>query len=235
MSHKSELRDALFVIDTEGMLENIEERLGNLRDKAPKVLQKALNDTAKKTGRDLVKAAQERYRVKTIQFAKEIRYTYATQSRLTAVLQAKGSGLAASKFKLSPSKPTPQKTGSPAAKLAVLKKTGPRTIENKFGLNAFVAKFQSGHIALVQRRPPKKYLSKGWKERQQRWSAWRKMTGRLDNTKIKEFYGPSVPKMLEKTGDIEKFTEISQPKILGNLRNAITKHINTELYFANKK
>ena len=48
-------------------------------------------------------------------------------------------------------------------------------------------------------------------------------------------YGPSVPVMLRETGIAEQFIETTEPKIHQYLADAITTHINRELYFAEKK
>ena len=106
------MSDMLIRIDTEKAIADIEARLGMLYEKAPDVMRKSLNDTAKKTGRELAKLAQERYQIKTIKFAKEFKYTYASKSRLEAVLTSSGEMLAASKFKISPTKPSTSKEGS---------------------------------------------------------------------------------------------------------------------------
>ena len=64
------MSDMLIRIDTEKAIADIEARLGMLYEKAPDVMRKSLNDTAKKTGRELAKLAQEHYQIKTIKFAK---------------------------------------------------------------------------------------------------------------------------------------------------------------------
>ena len=110
------MSDMLIRIDTEKAIADIEARLGMLYEKAPDVMRKSLNDTAKKTGRELAKLAQERYQIKTIKFAKEFKYTYASKSRLEAVLTSSGEMLAASKFKNIPYKTEYQQRGQPAGK-----------------------------------------------------------------------------------------------------------------------
>ena len=72
-------------------------------------------------------------------------------------------------------------------------------------------------------------------EREQRNHVFKELTGKLDKTRIREFYGPSVPVMLRETGIAEQFIETTEPKIHQYLADAITTHINRELYFAEKK
>ena len=240
MSIRIEQKDAkhggMFYIDVRDTMEDIERRLGDLSHKAPVVLTKALNDTAKWAGRELATSAQERYRIQKLKFAKEFRTTKATKSNPVATLYASGTPLASSKFKISSTSPSPSLKGSQPVKLAILKKQSPQTVTSSRGngLEAFVTQFKSGHTAVVQREPPRDYKSKGWNARKKQWNAFYKRTGKLDKTRVQELYGPSVPKMLERVGVTEKFLETEQPRILEHLQKAITKHINTEIHFANR-
>lgn len=233
---KDKQHGGMFYIDAREELWDIEERLGDLSRRAPFVLTKALNDTAKWAGRELAASAQKRYRIQKLKFAKEFHITHAAKSRLEAAISAEGVSLPSSKFKITPSSPKPSFRGSQPVKLAILKTTSPTVVTSDRGKNlqAFVTQFQSGHLAVVQREPPKKYKSKGWGERQGRWYSFYKRMGKLDDTRIQELYGPSVPKMLHKVGVTENFIETEKPRILEHLQQAITKHINTELYFASK-
>lgn len=221
-------------IDVVPSLEEIEKQLGDLKDKAPAILKKALNDTAKWTGRELAKEAQARYQVKTMKFAKEFTILKASNGRLQATLRAKGAPLAVSKFKTSPTKPIASGHGSPAVKVAVLQGKPAKEVAGRQGRKAFLTKYSSEHIAVVQRQPGEKYTSKGWKDRKSKWKKYKKRTGHLDDTRIREFYGPSVPTMLEKTGVTKEYIESNESKILEHLKEAVTKHINTELHFASK-
>jgi len=78
-------------------------------------------------------------------------------------------------------------------------------------LKAFVVKYHSGHTAVVRRAPPGRY-TKGISERRR--------TGG-DTTKLKEFYSPSIPRMI---GNELKVYGIVKPKIQESLK----KHINRE-------
>lgn len=215
-------------------LDEIEDQLGSLKEKAAKVLKKALNDTAKWTGRELAKEAQDFYRVKTVKFAKEFKISRATNSKLTATLVAMGYPMSSSKFKISPTGPHPSAKGSPSAKVAILQKESPREVVGRGRQKAFVTTFGSGHIAVVQRQPGQTYTSKGWKNRKSKWKKYRKRTGHLDNTRIREFYGPSAPKMLEMAGVTKEYLGTYEPKIMEHLKEAVRKHINTEIHFASQ-
>lgn len=227
----------LFTIDAEVELEDIERRLGNLRDKAPKVLSKAINDTAKWATRELAAAAQKKYRVQKVRFSREFDIDKASPGNQEATLTAKGKTLPSSDFKATPKSPKPSAHGSPATKLAIVKDESPRVISSNRGdgLQAFIARFESGHVAVVQREPPRKYKSAGWSARKSRWAEYLKSTGHLDDTRIQELYGPSVPMMLYKAGVTDEYIESQEPKILEHLQQAVTKYINTEIYFASKR
>lgn len=227
----------IFTVDAEVELEEIERRLGSLRDKAPKVLSKAINDTAKWATRELAAAAQKRYRVQKVKFSREFDIDRASPGKQEATLTAKGGTLPAADFKATPKTPKPSSHGSPATKLAIVKEGSPRVITSNrgSGLQTFIARFQSGHIAVVQREPPRKYKSAGWSARKSAWAEYLRKTGHLDDTRIQELYGPSVPMMLYKAGVTDEYIESQEPKILEHLQQSITKYINTELYFASKR
>lgn len=233
-------RESLFTVelDLEETYQDIDDRLGALslqKGITTRVLKKALNSTAKKVGRELAALAQQRYRVKKIAFSREIKIKKATASDPSAVLTATGESLPTKQFYASPAKPDPRMEGSRAARVAILKAKSPRPVQSeREGLLAFIAEFQSGHVAVVQREPPEYYTGGGWIERKKRWGEFQRATGKLDDTRIQELYAPSVPVMLFKTGIEEEFIESMNPKIIQYLQDAITTQINTELYMASR-
>lgn len=220
-------------VDTGSALESIRQGLGEFADRAPDVLRRALNDTAKKAGKELAQKAKERYTVKNAGFNKEIKYRNATKSNLSAELKAAGETIPVSKFKASPAKPSPSLTGSPAVRISVKKSNGMRAVTGRGGAMAFITRFQSGHVAVVQREPPRTYTGSGWSARQAKWKQFKRQTGKLDRTRIQELYGPSVPMMLAKTGVDEGYLEGMKPRIQQYLQEAIEKQIARELHFAN--
>lgn len=219
-------------VDVEDALEVIRQGLGEFSDRAPDVLRRALNDTAKRAGKELAQKAQSRYAVKNAGFNKQIKYTNATKARLSAELRAKGETTPVSSFKASPARPRASSQGSAAVRISVKKANGMRTVSGRGGALAFVTKFQSGHVAVVQREPPRTYTSSGWSARQAKWKEYQRHSGKLDRTRIQELYGPSVPMMLKQTGVDEGYLEGMQPKIQEYLQEAISKAIARELHFA---
>lgn len=224
-------------IDAEQYRQIVEDLIGELPTTADSVLKRAINATAKRVGRELANETQDRYRVKKLRFAKEIRYHLASNDDLSAELVAKGESLAASHFQTNPSKPDkPTFKGSIPVKLAILRDTTPSIVQSvDTGLKAFLTQFESGHIAVVQRQPPDTYTGSGWKKRAEKHKDFLKRSGKLDNTRIKQFFGPSAAKMLEKTGVTEKYIDENMTRIQGYLEDYILTFLNRDLYFANKK
>lgn len=217
-------------IDPEEYRRIVEDLIGNLPTTADSILKRALNATAKKVGRELGELAQDRYEVKKLKFAREIKYRLATDKNLSAELIAQGEMLAASHFKTSPSTPDkPTVNGSRAVRLSILKSETAQTVTHPgTGLTAFLTQFASGHVAVVQRKPPRTY-STGRSERESKYGK------NADMTRLRQFFGPSAPKMLEKVGITEKYVDENQTKIKGYLENYILTFLSREEYFASKK
>lgn len=140
-------------IDMKKHVIQIEKSLGSLRSKAPSVLTKAINATAKDARKKLVKKAQESYTVKGGKFNKAMKLKNATAGRLTATLRATGSPMELKDFKVSPASVPRQDARPNITKGKVLKSSGMKALQ-KGNLKAFVAKFKSGHVSVVQRRGP---------------------------------------------------------------------------------
>lgn len=153
----------VLVIDTDAELEKIMRRLDTLPEqlKAPDVLKRTLNTTARKVRRQLAKDAVERYTLEQKNaFTKESKVLSANTSTLTATVLAKGPMRDIMDFMTQPN------TASGAAAAKILNSASMKPLEMPKGksLKAFVARFQSGHTAIVRRRgaerlPVKKLLS----------------------------------------------------------------------------
>lgn len=134
----------MVVIEVDDKLSQVEKRLGNLSDKAPKVICFSLNDTAKWARRELAKEAQKAYTVKMRGFTHDLKIKRATYSRLEAELDSQGAVFPLNHFKFS--------VGKRTTKANVLKQGSSNRPLEIDGIKAFVAKFASGHVALAQRR-----------------------------------------------------------------------------------
>ena len=156
--------EAMIRIDVEGELEKIIQRLNRLPDQiaAPNILKNAINSTARKVRKQLVKDAKGEYAVKNTKALKDEsqggpKVLTATTANMSAAIQSRGPMQDIMAFMTRPN----TKTGAAAAK--VLASGGMKPLEMG-DLKAFVTKFASGHVAVVQRKgaerlPVKKLLS----------------------------------------------------------------------------
>lgn len=151
-------------IDTDAEVEKIVQQLNTMRERigAPSVLQKVMKTTASKVKTQLVKDAKERYALVDESGLKDTSkgaprvYTERGAS-VSAVIRSKGPMQDIMAFLTQPN----TKTGAAAAQ--VLNAGTEKSLE-KGNLKAFVTRFASGHVAIVQRRgedrlPIKKLLS----------------------------------------------------------------------------
>lgn len=147
---------AFVLIDTDAEIRKVIRQLDNLRDQigAPAMLKNALNTTARKVRKQFIKDAQGRYAVKDKSvFKREDQgapklYT-ASPASLTATIASKGPMQDIMSFLTRPN------MGTGAAAAQVLNSGSLKPLELE-GLKAFVTRFASGHVAIVQRRGPER-------------------------------------------------------------------------------
>ena len=183
-----------FGID-EVSLSRVRAKLLLFENQVPNVIKKALNATARDAKTTLAEKARETYAVKSPKFKKAIGQKNATASNLVATLKITGKATALSDFKYR------RHSGGASAKGKLYKDGSLKDLSLNDKLKAFVVKYHSGHVAVVRRDPPNKYTNGISK---------RKGTGG-DTTKLKEFYSPSIPRMI---GNELKVYGIVKPKIL---------------------
>lgn len=174
-------------------------------NQVPNVIKKTLNATARDAKTALADKARETYAVKSPRFKKAIKQKNATASNLVATLKITGKATALSDFKYR------RHSGGASARGNLYKDGSLKDLSLNDKLKAFVVKYHSGHTAVVRRDPPGRY-TKGISERRR--------TGG-DTTKLKEFYSPSIPRMI---GNEAKVYGIVKPKIQESLK----KHLSRE-------
>ena len=181
--------ESLIRIDVEEELQRIIAQLDRLQDQvaAPNLLKNALNATARKVRKQIVKDAKGQYAIKDTGILKDEKQgapkvLTATEASMSAAIRSRGPMQDIMAFMTRPN----QGTGAAAAK--VLASGGMKPLE-KGNLKAFVTTFASGHTAIVQRDPPKQYGS-GRGTRAGRYGA------NADMTRIKKLLSPAVPFML---------------------------------------
>lgn len=176
----------------ENMLAQVERKLGQMKSEAPKVLKNAINQTAKQARKDLAIEAQKTYTVKTGRFNKAMKIKNATPTRLEATIRATGKVMGLKDFKVSPAKIQTGKNRPEVVKAKVLKSRSMKPL--KMGkLKAFVTKFSSGHVAVVQRRGE-------------------------ERTPIKTFSTNSIPVMLKNE---RRVYGVVKPHIMQNLKQNV--------------
>ena len=213
-----------YIINSEGLtvyydsslMTEIERKLGALSSEKYKVMKNAVNATAKKAKADLIAKAQEEYTAKKSPLNKSTTKKNATVSKPEATITVKSKVLEVRDFKA-----TAPKSG---AKAKIRQSGNLKTIQSQKGskAKAFLATFQSGHTAVVQRQDGERYSdSASIQRRKAQWGAG------TDMTRIKKLLSISFPKMvggssvLGKIGpgimkDLKKNIQIEIRKVLDN-------------------
>lgn len=214
---KTTSRDGLIQFEfPEETLKMIEDALGDMKSESRKVLKNAVNATARQAKKDLAKKAQETYAVKQTKFSKEIPDAKkATVADPTATITIKGTATSLSDFKVTPSTVASSRRSAAAVKAKVLLKSSMKDLTSQSGAKAFIARFASGHVTVVQRVPGEEYRRDKEKRR-------KKYGRRIDVTRIKKLLSVSVPQMV---GDQERVLGVVEPHIYSNLMSNIQKEI----------
>lgn len=184
---------------------NIESVLGNMQKNNKMILKKAINATAKTARKKFANTAKEKYALKTAGFNKSMTVKNATVSRLEANILSKGEAIELGKFKASPFRYATGNNRPKEVKAKVLTTSTMKALING-NTKAFVAKFRSGHIAIVERDSNKKMKSDPKK------------------AALRKLLSPSIPQML---GNEKRVYGIIEPEIeeilVQNIRAEVSK------------
>lgn len=197
-------------------IEQIEKRLGAMREKAPKVLKLAVNDTARKARSRLAAEAKKTYAVKISGFNQDMKIKFATNSNPTATIRSKGRKIPLYKFVYRKGRLGTEEYYNPVTRRMQVGKggtgaSGKQLKESNFKsdnhakLKWFIAKMSSGHTGVFQR-------TEGVKRGQ----------GGKGSPEIKQIMGPSIPEMI---GNEKRVYGIVEPHIQSDLEAAVTRHI----------
>ncbi len=193
-------------------LNQIERHLGSMKEKAPKVLKLAVNDTARKARSRLAKEAKKKYVVKVSGFKSVMGIKLATNNNPEAVIHASGKRIPLAKFSyregtLGTGKyfnPTLRRyqtgAGGVSATGKILKGTRFKPSELA-KLKWFVAQMKSNHIGIFQRNEGMKRGQKG---------------------EISEKMGASIPEMI---GNEKQVYGVVEPYIQNDLQEAVNRHV----------
>lgn len=189
-------------------LRQVERRLGAMKQKAPKALKLAINDTARKARSRLAKEAKKTYAVKAVGFNKAMEIKFATNSRQEATIYSRGKKVPLGKYSVRDGTLGPEVYYNPTlhreqvgkggmgASGKILKSSGFKGSETA-ELKWFVAKMKNGHKGIFQR------TSTGSRE-------------------IEEKMGLSIPQML---GSEKHVYGIVKPHIKSDLKEALDRHV----------
>lgn len=173
-------------VDADASIEKMVQRLDNLQKMVdtPKVVAAVINSAARSTKNKIVKDTKERYATAndSVYSSSSALKVDAAGGDLTATLHSSGSMQEIMDFDSKPN------SGTSAAAAHVLSSSGMKSLEHN-GLKAFLARFSSGHKAIVQRVPGETYTSAGASKRAQKWGA------KSDMTRIEKLLSPSAPQM----------------------------------------
>ena len=184
MRQKVDTDRGLLVIEYDGALvDAVGHALGDLKSQRFKVLKNAVNATAKQAQKDLVERAQAEYTAKKGPLKKATTIKKGTDSKPEATITVKGATLELREFKTSAPKS--------GAKAKILNSSTLKLIQSQKGgrAKAFLATFESGHTAIVQRQEGETYRRDGAK-RQAKYGR------HIDMTRIKKLLSISFPKMV---------------------------------------
>lgn len=186
----------VFTVDDNGLIKTISEQLGEYHSKAPVVLKQALNATAKDARTMLANRAKDIYVIQKSKFNKAMEIKPAKLRKPEAFIVTAGAPLELIDFKTNPKVPSVGAARPEITTGKVLVKSSMKRLEMG-DLKAFVAKFKSGHVSIVQRRGP-------------------------DRLPLRKLFSPSIPKMI---GNEEEVYGAVKPKIAELLDANIRKYI----------
>ena len=215
MRQKVDTDRGLLVIEYDGALvDAVGHALGDLKSQRFKVLKNAVNATAKQAQKDLVERAQAEYTAKKGPLKKATTIKKGTDSKPEATITVKGATLELREFKTSAPKS--------GAKAKILNSSTLKLIQSQKGgrAKAFLATFESGHTAIVQRQEGETYRRDGAK-RQAKYGR------HIDMTRIKKLLSISFPKMVGGSAVLGELAPDIYDTLLENVNKEIRRVMRT--------
>lgn len=205
----------LLVIEYDGALvDAVGTALGDLKSQRFKVLKNAVNATAKQAQAALVDKAQAEYAAKKGPLKRAATIKKGTDSKPEATITVKGATLELREFKTSAPKS--------GAKAKILNSSTLKLIQSQKGskAKAFLATFESGHTAIVQRQDGETYRRDGAK-RQAKYGR------HIDMTRIKKLLSISFPKMVGGSAVLGELAPDIYDTLLENVNKEIRRVMRT--------
>ncbi len=215
MRQKIDTDRGLLVIEYDGALvDAVGAALGDLKSQRFKVLKNAVNATAKQAQAALVDKAQAEYAAKKGPLKRAATIKKGTDSKPEATITVKGATLELREFKTSAPKS--------GAKAKILNSSTLKLIQSQKGskAKAFLATFESGHSAIVQRQDGETYRRDGAK-RQAKYGR------HIDMTRIKKLLSISFPKMVGGSAVLGELAPDIYDTLLENVNKEIRRVMRT--------
>ena len=203
-----------FNVDKE-LLRTIEKALGNMKGESRKVLKNAVNATARQARAALIAKTKEEYAVKKGPLSKATKVSKkASVSAPEATITVKGPAQELREFRTSTSKS--------GVKVKVRNSSSLKLIQSETGsrAKAFLATFESGHTAIVQRQDGETYRRDGAK-RQAKYGR------HIDMTRIKKLLSISFPKMVGGSAVLGELAPDIYDTLLENVNKEIRRVMRT--------
>lgn len=215
MRQKVDTDRGLLVIEYDGALvDAVGHALGDLKSQRFKVLKNAVNATAKQAQKDLAERAQAEYTAKKGPLKRATTIKKGTDSKPEATITVKGATLELREFKTSAPKS--------GAKAKILNSSTLKLIQSQKGgrAKAFLATFESGHTAIVQRQEGQEYIRDKAK-RQAKYGPG------IDVTRIKKLLSISFPKMVGGSAVLGELAPSIYDTLLENVNKEIRRVMRT--------
>ena len=215
MRQKIDTDRGLLVTEYDGALvDAVGAALGDLKSQRFKALKNAVNATAKQAQAALVDKAQAEYAAKKGPLKRAATIKKGTDSKPEATITVKGATLELREFKTSAPKS--------GAKAKILNSSTLKLIQSQKGskAEAFLATFESGHSAIVQRQDGETYRRDGAK-RQAKYGR------HIDMTRIKKLLSISFPKMVGGSAVLGELAPDIYDTLLENVNKEIRRVMRT--------
>ncbi len=196
-------------------IRQVERRLGSMKQKAPKVMKLAVNDTARKARSRLAKEAQKKYAVKTAGFNRVMKIKFASASNIAAVIHARGEKIPLYKFA--------HRSGTLGSEV-YYNPTLHRYQDGKGGTSASGKQLKSSGFKSSTSAKLKWFIANTGKHTGifVRNAGVKRHEGSRGNPEISEKMGASVPEMI---GNEKRVYGIVRPYIQSDLQKAVSRHI----------
>lgn len=188
-------------------IEDVERRLGSLKDKAPVAMYRAVNDSVSKSFTETKKAISANYHITQKNIAPSLKKLKASRSNLKGAVSAKGERISLYKFK--------HKGGNPIS-AAVKKSNSPKPLDGN--PKAFIAVMKNAnggnHNGIFERKGL-------YKKKRKTTEYGRRVKINKHNEQIRELDGPAIPQMMNDKKTMERIKNMASETMQRRLEHHI--------------